>query len=102
MSKLTKETNTEGFYLREDGSVSPYNKSGYLWTDMHNLNMEAKIAAGGMWVKVAKGNWERKDGFVCEQCDTGVSHAHPSLNSTPEESDYMQQEALCSWKGGRK
>ena len=85
MSKLTKKTNPEGFYLREDGSVSLYNKSGYLWTDMHNLNMEAKIAAGGMWVKVAKGKWEKKVGFVCEQCDSGVRHTHSSLISTSGE-----------------
>jgi hypothetical protein len=42
MNKLTKETNSEGFYLFEDGSVSVYNKSGFTQKDVHELNMEAK------------------------------------------------------------
>ena len=44
MNKLTKATDSEGFYLFEDGSVSGFNKSGYTPKDVHELNMEAKEA----------------------------------------------------------
>jgi hypothetical protein len=41
-AKYTKKTNIEGFYLKDDESVSIYNEASYLWTDMHDLNMEMK------------------------------------------------------------
>jgi hypothetical protein len=44
MNKVTKQTDSAGFYLLEDGSASIYNKSGYTPKDVHELNMEAKEA----------------------------------------------------------